>query len=253
MLRSALFLLCLLLVAPATFAQTEVDEPPPLDPNGTRLFLSPTARTMPQGQGRFSDYWVFFPSLAYGFTDWLDASVGVSLVPGSSFQLLTLNAKARVLSTGNVDVAVGNLVVTPVGEGTGEGFGGTAYGLVTVGSEREAFTVGTYVAYAGLDVSETSCSGDVCETESNFDFGVANGVVFMLGGEVQVSNSAKLMTENYLGFGGGEVGGIGSFGVRFFSEQIAVDLALSRPFDAGNDTGGWPLIPYLVFAYNFGR
>jgi hypothetical protein len=179
--------------------------------------------------------------------------VGVSLVPGSSFQLLTLNAKARVLSTSNVDVAVGNLVVTPVGEGTGEGFGGTAYGLVTVGDARQAFTLGAYVAYAGLDVSSTTCSGDVCETETNFDFGVANGAVLMLGGEVQVSNSAKLMTENYLGFGEGEAGGIVSGGVRFFSEQIAVDLALARPFDAGNDYGGFPLIPYLAFAYNFGR
>src|SRR6056297_3406769 len=116
MLRSALLLLALLLVAPTVLAQTETDEPPPLDPNGTRLFLSPTARTMPQGQGRFSDYWVFFPSLAYGLTDRFDASVGVSLVPGLSFQLLTLNAKARVLSTETVDIAVGNLVVTPVGE-----------------------------------------------------------------------------------------------------------------------------------------
>ena len=245
-----IFLLALLVAAPAVLAQP--DEPP-LDPNGTRLFLSPTARTMPQGQGRLSDYMVFFPSLAYGFTDWFDASLGISLLPGSSSQIVTVNLKAQVYDGETVDIAVGNLFGTPVGEGTGDGFGGTAYGLATFGDVRRAFTVGTYVAYAGIDASSTFCDGDVCDTEDNFDFAVAEGVVLMVGGEVQVSNSSKLITENYFGFAEGGAGGLASAGVRFFSEQIAVDLALFRAFDAGNDVGGFPLVPYVSFAYNFGR
>lgn len=256
MFRSALFLLCVLLATPAVLAQSAApapsDAPPRLDPNGTRLFLSPTARTMPQGQGRFSDYMVFFPSVAYSFTDWLDASASVSLLPGSSSQLVTFNAKARVLSTEAVDVAVGTLLGTTFGEFTGEGFGGTVYGLATVGSARRAVTIGTYLPYGG-DTSVTTCSGDVCETEDNFDVDVADGVLLMLGGEVQVSNSVKLMTENYFAVGDGLTGGIASGGVRFFGDQIAVDLALLRPFEAGNDYGGFPFVPYLAFAYNFGR
>lgn len=250
MLRSV-FLLAALVAAPAVVAQS--DAPQRLDPNGTRLFLSPTARTMPQGQGRFSDYMVFFPSVAYGFTDWFDASAGVSLLPGSSTQILTVNLKARAYDSEVVDIAVGNLFGTPVGEGTGDGFGGTAYGLVTVGDMRRAVTVGAYVAYAGIDASSTFCDGDVCDTEDNFDFAVAEGVVLMLGGELQVSNSVKLMTENYVGFGDGETGGIASGGVRFFGDQIAVDLAFFRPFDSGNDLSGFPFVPYVGFAYNFGR
>jgi hypothetical protein len=256
MLRPAVFLLALLVAAPAVAqsdAPTLPDAPQGIDPNGTRLFLSPTARTMPQGQGRLSSYMVFFPSLAYGFTDWLDASAGVSLLPGSTTQVVTVNLKAQAYDGEAVDVAVGTLFGTPVGEGTGDGFGGTAYGLVTVGSERQAFTVGAYVAYAGIDATSTFCDGNVCETEDNFDFAVAEGAVVVLGGEVQTSNTTKLITENYVGFGEGGAGGVVSGGVRFFSEQIAVDLALARPFPYGNETGGLPFIPYLAFAYNFGR
>lgn len=250
MLRSASLALSLL-VAPAVLAQSA--EPERVDPNGTRLFLSPTARTMPQGQGRFSDYMVFFPSVAYGFNGWLDASVGVSILPGSSTQLLTLNVKARVLSAENVDLAVGNLFGTPVGEVTGDGFGGTAYGLATFGSARRSITIGTYVAYAGIDASTTVCDGDVCETEDNFAFAVSDGVLLVLGGEVQVSNSVKLITENYAGFGDGDTGGIISGGVRFFGDQLAVDFAFFRLVGGGDDLDGFPFIPYVGFAYNFGR
>ncbi len=224
-----------------------------LDPNGTRLFLSPTARTMPQGQGRFSDYMVFFPSVAYGFTNWFDASAGISLLPGSSTQILTINTKAQVYDGERVDVAVGNLFLTPVGEGTGEGFGGTAYGLITVGSARNALTVGTYVAYAGADTGSTTCNGDVCETEDNFDVEFADGVLVVLGGEAQVSNSVKLISENYFGFGDGESGGVVSGGVRFFGDHLAVDFALFRLVGEGSDIDGFSFIPYVGFAYNFGR
>lgn len=258
MLRSALLLLALLVAAPSTFAQSDAPAPPDapqrLDPNGTRLFLSPTARTMPKGQGRFSDYMVFFPSVAYGFTDWLDASLGVSILPGSSTQIATFNLKAQVYDSETVDLAVGNLFGTPIGEGTGDGFGGTAYGLATFGDARRAVTLGAYVAYAGIDASSTFCEDDVCDTEDNFDFAVAEGVVLMLGGELQVSNSVKLMTENYVGFGDGETGGIVSGGIRFFGDQLAVDLAFFRPFDSSSDDlDGFPFVPYVGFAYNFGR
>ena len=36
------------------------------DPNRTRLFFAPTARTLPQGKGYFSAYEIFFPMLAIG-------------------------------------------------------------------------------------------------------------------------------------------------------------------------------------------
>ncbi len=93
----------------------------------------------------------------------------------------------------------------------------------------------------------------MCETEDDFAFSLSDGVVIMAGGELQLSNSIKLITENYVGFGDGSTGGIGSGGVRFFGDQIAVDLALFRPFGSGDDWAGFPFVPYVGFAYNFGR
>ena len=39
------------------------------NPNITRLFFAPTARMLKQGEGYFSDYYLFFPGFAYGITD----------------------------------------------------------------------------------------------------------------------------------------------------------------------------------------
>lgn len=253
--RYALFLLALFAsqsLAPAVSAQ----QAQRLDPNGTRLFLSPTARTMPQGQGRFSDYMVFFPSVAYGFTDRIDASVGVSILPFSQSQLLSLNVKAQVFESERTALAVGNLFATPIGEGFADGFGGTIYGLGTFGSARRSVTVGTYFSYAGVDTEflDEDCDGDVCTVESSgFEAGFADGVLFMLGGETQLSNSVKLISENYVGVGDGETGGIISGGVRFFGDNLAVDLAFFRPVGEGVEWDGFPFVPYVSFAYNFGR
>ncbi len=252
MARIALLALALSALAPPALAQQAEATPQQLDPNGTRLFLSPTARALPQGQGRFSDYFIFFPSVAYGFTDWLDAAAGVSLLPGSRTQLVTVNVKAQVVDGESTDIAVGNLFAVPVGEVSG-GFGGTAYGLATFGSARQSITVGTYVAYAGFNESRTTCDEDDCTTENAFGIDVADGVVLVVGGEVQVSGSVKLISENYLGLAEGAAGGIVSGGVRFFGEQLAVDFALFRPIGEGSEFDGFPFVPYVGFSYNFGR
>lgn len=251
------FLLVALVAAFALVPSVSAQQAQRLDPNGTRLFISPTARTMEQGQGRFSDYMVFFPSVAYGFTDWLDASAGVSVLPFSRSQLLSLNVKAQVYESGATTLAVGNLFATPVGEGFTDGFGGTVYGLGTFGSARRSVTAGTYFSYAGVDTEffDEECNGNVCTVESDgFEVGFADGVLLVLGGETQVSNSVKLISENYLGIGGGSTGGVVSGGVRFFGDNLAVDLAFFRPVGEGTgDLGGFPFVPYVGFAYNFGR
>lgn len=253
MQRFATALFALLLSTAALAPTALAQSPARLDPNGTRLFLSPTARTMEPGQGRFSDYMVFFPSVAYGFNDWLDASAGVSILPFSPSQLFSLNVKAQVFDGETVDVAVGNLFATPVGEGFGEGFGGTAYGLATFGSARRSVTLGTYVAYAGVDLEDTVCDGDVCTTEDDFAFDFSDGALIMLGGETQISNSVKLISENYVGFGEGEPDAVVSGGIRFFGDALAVDLAFFRPLGGNDDWDGFPFLPYVSFAYNFGR
>ena len=98
---------------------------------------------------------------------------------------------------------------------------------------------------------------------------VGSGLLAMLGGEVQLSNSVKLLTENYLfpyeehtylydaGTGTYEerwetrYEPVFSGGIRFFGQQLAADLALFTSPDLFGNGEGFPFIPWLGFAYNW--
>jgi hypothetical protein len=55
-----------------------------VDPNPSRLFFGPTARTLPEGRGYFADYYLFFPVAGVGVSDRVMISGGVSIIPGSN-------------------------------------------------------------------------------------------------------------------------------------------------------------------------
>ena len=67
----------------------------------------------------------------------------------------------------------------------------------------------------------------------------------LLGGEVQVSNSFKFITENWIL----PETAILSAGIRFFGDNLAADFAFLRPLDEEMD--GFPFIPWIGFVYNF--
>ena len=74
--------------------------------------------------------------------------------------------------------------------------------------------------------------------------------LLMIGAERQVSNSVKLITENYL-YLGETSEPVFSFGVRFFGDRLAADLALVT-FPALIETVDVaPVIPWIGFAFNF--
>jgi hypothetical protein len=67
-------------------------------------------------------------------------------------------------------------------------------------------------------------------------------------GETRVSNSVKLITENWIPPNSHV--SLLSFGIRFFGDNLAADLGFIYP--AGSDISGFPFLPWLGFAYNFG-
>jgi hypothetical protein len=69
----------------------------------------------------------------------------------------------------------------------------------------------------------------------------------VIGGEVQLSNSIKLITENW--FPPKMDGGLVSFGIRFFGESIAGDFGLMR--STNSSSSGFPFLPWVGFVYNF--
>jgi hypothetical protein len=192
------------------------------DPNRTRLFFAPTARALPQGKGYFSAYEIFFPMLAIGVTNFFTLAGGISLIPGASEQIIYLAPKARLVHLENIDLAGGVLYMSILDHTFG-----IAYGVTTIGSSATALTIGLGWGFVDGEFSNTP------------------SVVF--GGEAQLSNSIKLITENW--FPPKMDGGLISFGIRFFGESIAGDFGLMRSTESSDS--GFPFLPWIGFAYNF--
>jgi hypothetical protein len=194
------------------------------DPNATRLFFAPTGRGLRQGQGYFADYWIFFPTVAVGITDFIGVSGGMSIIPGASSQLVYIAPKISFSVKDKASIAGGFLrLVIPESDDVT-----LAYGVATLGSSRAALTGGF-----GVPVTDER-----------------DEMIFLIGGELQTSNTTKIITENWIPSSGDAVF---SWGVRFFGERLAVDLAFITTAGILEDANGWPLIPWVDFAVNFGN
>ncbi|RMF60040.1 MAG: hypothetical protein D6743_15600 [Calditrichaeota bacterium] len=201
----------------------------PYGPNHVRLFFAPTGRTLKRGEGSFSDFYVFFPTLTVGITDFFMLGGGVSMFPGSSTQLLYFSPKLRLAHTSNLDWAAGFLFVKVPEEGVATG----AFTALSLGSPLGGVTLGAALPLGG-DATDFRELG------------------LLFGAETQVSRHVKLITENWWWLTGDESTVLLSGGFRLMGERLAVDLALATATDI-LDEGGFPFIPYVAFAVNFGK
>ncbi len=196
------------------------------DPSSSRLFFSPTARTPKAGSGYFSVYELLFPFFSIAATDFLMLSGGMSIVPGASEQIIFIAPKIRFFNSDNF-CAAGGILYINIPDDVDDAFLG--YGVITLGTQRAGFTVGY-----GSNISGDS-DGDL------------TGLI-ILGGDVQLSNSIKLISENYIPVGTEDTSVIYSFGLRFFGDNLSADLGF---FGVTEETEGWPFIPWIGFTYNF--
>jgi hypothetical protein len=191
-----------------------------LDPNRTRLFLMPTARPIGGGQGYFSAYELFFPTLAFGISNAVSIAGGMSIFPYADEQLIYFAPKVTLWNNRNLSLALGSMYM---------GFGGKNdgstlfYAAGTFGNERSSLTIA-----------------------SRIPTGSGQNNLFVIGGEVQLSGSTKFISENWII----EDELLYCFGFRFFGERVAADLGFFR--SAGNEGDGFPFFPWLGFTYNFG-
>lgn len=200
------------------------------DPNATRLFFSSTARPVAKGEGYVSSYFLFFPMVAYGVTERITLAGGTPILPGLIGELWYFAPKVTLVSRERLSVAVGALgfFIPELTDGDSFGIG---YVAGTVGSTENAVTVGAGWGYFSQD--------------GTTDF--SSRPVFMLGGERRTAASVKLITENWLAFGDGEVQGIVSGGARFIGSRLSADLG----FGAG--LSGGCCFPMVNFVYTFGN
>jgi len=202
------------------------------NPNATRLIFAPTGRMLKQGEGYFSDYWIFFPGFAAGLSNMFSIGGGMSVIPGAGFdeQLLYFTPKLGVVQSEKFNAAVGALMISlptffdDFGSSDRES-AGLLYGVGTWGGLDNSFTAGVGYGYA---------NGDLASTPS-----------VMFGGEARVSPRGSLVSENYILPGGNM---ILSGGVRFMGRGLAIDFALAAA--AGTDGGGC-CFPFLGFVYNW--
>lgn len=199
------------------------------DPNLSRLFFSPTGRTLPKGEGYVSAYFLFLPFVGYGVTDWVTLAGGTPILPGLIGEVFYVAPKVRVLQQGKTSVSVGALSFF-VTRAVDEGNAGILYGVGTYGSRDHAITLGAGWFYA---------QGDGFA-------GTSDEPVLLLGGERRISRRVKLVTENWLSVNPG-VNGVVSGGFRFIGERLSADLGFAGALD-----GGGCCAPLINFSWGFG-
>ncbi|MCK5130730.1 MAG: hypothetical protein KAR40_01085, partial [Candidatus Sabulitectum sp.] len=74
--------------------------------------------------------------------------------------------------------------------------------------------------------------------------------ILIVGGDLQLSNRTKLITENWI-FLHEDKPQVFSAGIRFFGERMAVDLALISVAEMWEE-GNWPMMPWVDFSILLG-
>ena len=203
------------------------------DPNRTRLFFAPTARTLAQGEGYFADNYLLLLNVVGGVTSRFTIGGGMSIIPSTNPQnnIFYLTPKIGLIEQPNFALAAGAFVGYAGFEGIEEkdrSFG-MLYGISSFGSGDSHLDVGTGFGYAGGRVS--------------------GNPLIMLGGATRVSRRVSLMTENYYIPSVSDNAWV-SYGLRFFGEKLSVDLAFGNAFGP-NTTPLFPGVPYIGFAFKF--
>jgi len=199
------------------------------NPNTTRLYFAPTARMLKKGEGYFSDYWIFFPGIAYGFSDNFTFGGGMSLFPGVDLgnQVFYFTPKMGLKTSHNSNFAAGALIIAIPEIDDESPLVGILYGVGTLGKPDGSLTAG--LGYGFMDDE------------------LADKPMFMIGGEKRLSRRVSFVSENWI-FPGADFPVV-SYGFRFFGEGISVDLAL---FNALGEEGFFPGLPWIDFVFNFG-
>jgi hypothetical protein len=209
------------------------------DPNDSRLMFAPTGRPLRKGDGYFSDHYVVFPGVTYGITDHVSVAGGVSVVPavGLGDQLLFASARFAHQPSDRLALAAGALYAAGGGEAAA-----MLFGVGTVGRPERSLSV-------GLGFGGTRQEAYYPDYRRRFRW--RGAPILMVGGNVQLSNSVALVSENWLLLGEDFELSRQPFGValRFFGERISADVGVVFVGEVLKE--GLP-IPWLSVSYHFG-
>ena len=186
------------------------------DPNRTRLFFGPTARSLPRGRGYLGVYELVMPFVQVGVTDRLTVGGGTPLIfgEGGDSHPFWLTPKFQLLRGERTQIAAGVMHFVFTGD---EEPVGIAYGVVTHGTPDASLTAGVGYGYESSDRGTW---------------------IGMVGGDKRLGRNVKLLAEGYV-WQEGE--GILMGGVRFFGARLSADLGLVTAL-GGDDTFVFPVV-----------
>lgn len=202
------------------------------DPLNSRLFVTQTGRPLGHGNVTYTAYQVVFQYVSVGIGSRVNLSGGTLVLPGAFFRIFYFNPQVTLVNQPKLHASVGTQVLGVRGDDFDDGgYGGLLQGTATFGGLQRSVTTGLGFAY-----------GDG-------EFESQNPAV-ILGGELQLGNNTKLITENYVILGVDD-GQFFSGGVRFFSDKIAGSLGLATSPDLLGEDTSFPFVPILTLGYNF--
>ena len=195
------------------------------NPNATRLYFGPTARTLGKGEAYFADYELFFPALTVGVTDRFTIGGGMSIFPGIGLdkQVFYLTPKVGMKASENVNFATGALLVKVPDVSQVVGI---VYGLGTFGTTDQSVSVGLGYGFVGRHTADKP--------------------MLMIGGEKRFTRRLAFVSENWIIPGTDHP--LISYGLRLIGESLTVDLAF---LNTTGEDAIFPGIPFIDLVFKF--
>jgi hypothetical protein len=198
-----------------------------VNPHHTRYLFSPSAFNLKAGEGYYQNIYATAQSVNYGFTDHFTLGAGTELISlFSGFPILVVTPKFGGYDLGKKWKAGGGAIALL----SEEGGGGIGYGIVTQGTEDRNITFGLGWAF--------STNGEILSKP-----------VGTISGMYRFSKNIAFVSENWL-IPAGRYEPIVSYGLRFFGEKIAVDVAFINSLSIAREIIAIG-IPYVDFVYKF--
>lgn len=206
------------------------------NPNATRYLFAPSGFNLKRGEGYYQNTYILLNSFNVGLTDNLSIGAGIELLStiasisgGGGGPIFFLTPKVGFEVSKNFHAGAGLLFATVPSFGDDDRLGmGIAYGVGTIGTTDRNLTGGLGWGFIRGD----------------FD----SKPIITLCGVTRVARRVALVTENWFA-PTPDYHALLSYGVRFFNEKIAVDVAfintreLAQTFFLG--------LPYVDFVAKF--
>lgn len=207
------------------------------NPNATRYLFAPSAFCLKEGEGYYQNTYLFLNSFNVGVSNHVTIGGGlefistiVSMISGEGGPIFYVTPKVGFEVAPKVNVGAGMLYfsIPNFDENETRSGAGIFYGLGTYGNTNNNITAGLGWGFFRSDIGSSP--------------------IVTISGMKRLSRKTAFVTENWL-IPSNRYVGIYSYGLRFFGEKLAVDLAFLNNSDiaAGLLIG----IPYVDFVVKF--